>query len=405
MLGAIEDIVRRGRARGLGVTMITQRPSVLNKNVLTQIEVLVALRLTAPLDQKAVDEWVKTNAEEGQREEFLTNIGSLDIGTAYFWSPGWLKIFKKVKVRRRKTLDSSSTPVAGQEVVKPEKMAEVNLQAIRDQLGAAVEEVESNDPKALKKKIKELEAELAKKPKPVETVEIPVIPDHISKSIFKMASELKEIANTLEEILIDEAKKLTPTFKEIREKNEGFAKGGIITNPGPILVGEHGIENLLVPGISKYAGSLLHVFKQRYPMQVSRSQLAILSGRKPRSSAFGAAIAELISAGYVQNDDGRYELTKLATDNLDLNNFAEKPNAQDIRSMWLNALPTYERDLLNVILQHRDGITKNDLARQSGRSITSSGFGGAISTLKKNGLVFVKDDKISPAETFYEGNK
>src|SRR5258707_5634399 len=46
MLGAIEDLVRRGRARGIGVTMITQRPAVLNKNVLTQIEVLVAMRLT-----------------------------------------------------------------------------------------------------------------------------------------------------------------------------------------------------------------------------------------------------------------------------------------------------------------------------------------------------------------------
>lgn len=51
MLGAIEDLVRRGRARGIGVTLITQRPAVLNKNVLTQIEVLVAMRLTSPQDR------------------------------------------------------------------------------------------------------------------------------------------------------------------------------------------------------------------------------------------------------------------------------------------------------------------------------------------------------------------
>jgi DNA helicase HerA-like ATPase len=42
MLGAMEDIVRRGRKRGIGCTLITQRPAVLNKNVLTQCEVLVA---------------------------------------------------------------------------------------------------------------------------------------------------------------------------------------------------------------------------------------------------------------------------------------------------------------------------------------------------------------------------
>lgn len=36
MRGAIEQIVRRGRSRGLGVTLITQRSAVLNKDVLTQ---------------------------------------------------------------------------------------------------------------------------------------------------------------------------------------------------------------------------------------------------------------------------------------------------------------------------------------------------------------------------------
>jgi uncharacterized protein len=44
MLGAMEDLVRRGRARGLGVSLVTQRAAVLNKDLLTQVEVLVALR-------------------------------------------------------------------------------------------------------------------------------------------------------------------------------------------------------------------------------------------------------------------------------------------------------------------------------------------------------------------------
>jgi uncharacterized protein len=35
MLGAVEDLVRRGRARGIGVTLVTQRSAVLNKDVPT----------------------------------------------------------------------------------------------------------------------------------------------------------------------------------------------------------------------------------------------------------------------------------------------------------------------------------------------------------------------------------
>ncbi len=42
ILGAMEDIVRRGRKRGIGCTMITQRPAVINKNVLTQFNCIKA---------------------------------------------------------------------------------------------------------------------------------------------------------------------------------------------------------------------------------------------------------------------------------------------------------------------------------------------------------------------------
>jgi len=44
MLGAVEDLVRRGGQRGIGVVMLRQRAAVLNKNVLTQIGILIVLR-------------------------------------------------------------------------------------------------------------------------------------------------------------------------------------------------------------------------------------------------------------------------------------------------------------------------------------------------------------------------
>jgi DNA helicase HerA-like ATPase len=40
MLGAAEDIVRRGGQRGIGCVLVTQRSAVLNKNVLTQAQIL-----------------------------------------------------------------------------------------------------------------------------------------------------------------------------------------------------------------------------------------------------------------------------------------------------------------------------------------------------------------------------
>ena len=46
----MQDIVRRGRKKGIGCTLITQRPAVLSKDVLTQCEVLCVLRLVHPVD-------------------------------------------------------------------------------------------------------------------------------------------------------------------------------------------------------------------------------------------------------------------------------------------------------------------------------------------------------------------
>jgi DNA helicase HerA-like ATPase len=47
MLGVVQDLVRRGRARGIGVTLVTQRAAVLWKDVLTQVEVLVVKAIAA----------------------------------------------------------------------------------------------------------------------------------------------------------------------------------------------------------------------------------------------------------------------------------------------------------------------------------------------------------------------
>jgi DNA helicase HerA-like ATPase len=111
-LDALEEIVRRGRSRGLGVTLSTQRASVLNKNVLTQVEMLVLLRMTSPQDRQAVREWVLVKGDEDEAYELLDSLPTLERGEAWFWSPGWLNLLRRAKVRHRQTFDSSKTPEA-----------------------------------------------------------------------------------------------------------------------------------------------------------------------------------------------------------------------------------------------------------------------------------------------------
>jgi hypothetical protein len=157
MVGAIQQLVRQGRSSGFGVTLIDQRPATVNKDVLTQLELLVAHRISSPQDRKAIEAWVEQHDTEDVGETFLSSIASLPQGTAWFWSPGWLNVFSKAAVRERSTYDSSRTPKPGEILVTPKKVADVDLIALKTKLAATIEKARADDPVALKKRIAELE--------------------------------------------------------------------------------------------------------------------------------------------------------------------------------------------------------------------------------------------------------
>lgn len=124
----------------------------------------------------------------------------------------------------------------------------------------------------------------------------------------------------------------------------------------------------------------------RHPMELTRTQVATLSGRSTRSSAFGEAMAEIMRSGWAEKHGSQYRLTDAG---LDLVGADVPPplSGSELRSMWLSKLPGYESDLLAVLIEaHPDELTRDDLAARAGRSITSSAFGEAVSTLVKNRL-------------------
>lgn len=155
-VGAVQQIVRQGRSSGFGIGLIDQRAATVNKDVLAQLEMLVVHRTTGPQDRKALQEWIVAHDTAGREKEFLGSLASLAQGEAWFWSPGWLDLFKKVQVRKRRTFDSSRTPRAGEVVVTPKKIAEVDLDALRTKLAATLEKAKADDPKELRRQIAEL---------------------------------------------------------------------------------------------------------------------------------------------------------------------------------------------------------------------------------------------------------
>jgi hypothetical protein len=188
MLGAAEDIVRRGGQRGIGCILVTQRSAVLNKNVLTQAQMLVALRTIAPQDLTAMKAWIDVHGTAEQRQVLMDSLPALPIGDAWFWSPGWPTeegIFRRAHVSPIETFDSAATPKPGEKKIIPRNLADVDLEALKGQMAATIEKAKKDDPTVLRKEITRLQGELAKQPEPkqvrdsigvrIERIEVPAI--------------------------------------------------------------------------------------------------------------------------------------------------------------------------------------------------------------------------------------
>ena len=109
LLGRVEEIVRRGRVRGFVPWLITQRPAVLHKDVLSQADILVSMKLTSSQDRAAVGRWIEGQADRAEGRHILGALPRLARGEGWVWVPSD-GVLEKVSFPRILTLDSSQTP-------------------------------------------------------------------------------------------------------------------------------------------------------------------------------------------------------------------------------------------------------------------------------------------------------
>jgi hypothetical protein len=98
-----------GRNRGYGLTLIAQRTAQVDKDVLTQANSLLLLRLAASLDRKTITEWVASNSAEIDTKKVLAYLAEAENGEGMLWAPTWLKDrprserYVKIKIGLRET--------------------------------------------------------------------------------------------------------------------------------------------------------------------------------------------------------------------------------------------------------------------------------------------------------------
>jgi uncharacterized protein YbcI len=403
MLGAFEALVRRGGIRGIGTTLITQRPAILNKNVLTQSECLIVLQMNAPQDQDAIDDWVKRNGTPAQRDMIMKSMASLSKGEAWFWSPSWLRVFKKVQIRERRTFNSSATPKPGEKTVVPQKLAPVDIEHLTKEIAATIERAAENDPTNLKRKINELKQTVTKleqaKPKVEATVKQEKVP-YLTPSQEGLIVTLSKALTAVEQKLA-EANRFMQTVSALKQDVVGHLESAkqvlsstmraqVLPAPRPtpsappLRIPMQPDESAGAYGLSKCERAILTVLAQ-YPQGRSVVQIAVITGYSSTSGGFKNALSILRTKGFIT----RHPVVQATEEGMSaLGSWEPLPTGQELCRHWLNKLPKCEAQILGHLADvYPNYNTAQEIAESLGYSPTSGGFKNALSRLRTLELI------------------
>ncbi len=413
LVGAVNDLVRKGRARGIGVTLISQRPALISKDVLTQVETLVAHRMTGPQDRDAIERWIEHNATGG--DDVLASLQLLEDGEAWVWSPSWLKVMERTRVSLRETFDSSATPKAGERVVAPKRAAEVDLAALRERLSATIEKAKADDPRELRRRIAELEK---KQPAPAKVE--PAMTKEQEHALAEMRDSIVGIRACLPKLEdgVKVASQLFGDFKRDAEKmvarvEKLTAQVGTVHAPRPVNGARNGSHAPRpAPRAPVAAGSgepmkggyrRILLALARYG-ECSKSRLAILTRYTSTGGGFNNYLSDMRkNLGYITGDgEGPYAITDAGLSAL--GSFDPLPETADaLFEDWLRhpELKKAHRAIMAVLKgSARSRLTREEIAERCEPSYepTGGGFLNAISRLRTLGIIEGDRDEISLVE-------
>lgn len=403
MLHTYDNIVRRGGIRGIGVTMITQRPAVLNKNILTQCETLIILQMSGSQDIDAIEHWMRIHGSEEERKRLLTSVPTLQRGEAWVWSPSWLQICRRVQIRERETFNSSATPKAGEIQVAPKKLAPVDIEALGEQIKATVQKQKENDPAELKKEIDKLRRSLASATiQKVETKEVRVITDDDLMAIKNLADAfepLRAISVGVSEQVNEMAGKIIKLYLMLENTKNG-QNVSHIAPPKPLQRApvEERQPNHVYSEESKQLGKCeREILKVLGAYRLAtKNKVAIIAGYSPNSGSFRNALSKLRSLGLIHSG----EPISITQSGLAVAPSDMPPTGQELFDSWMRhpALGLSERRIMQVLKGGWE-MTKEAVAEQSGYAVTSGSFRNSLSKLRTLELIN-RGDPIRLAEEF-----
>lgn len=433
---------------------MTQRSAVLNKNVLTQAQMLVALRTIAPQDLAAMNAWVDVHGTEEQKRTLMESLPSLPIGDAWFWSPGWPTtegIFQRVHVLPIETFDSGATPKAGEKRIEPKQAADVDLDALKRQMAATIEKAKADDPRELRKQIAELKKQLSSTPVTLPTerqaASTPVLTDADRARLEKLSTSIEQAASLMHEDLVLAGERVKSQLElvageyvtlviETASRAENALKaqlskvsiqkilGKLATVPAPPpihpttppsaprspqarrvapapatsrparLVSPNGDRSVGNSGLRR----MLIALAQR-PNGLTRAQVGIRAGLSPRTGTFATYLGKMRSSGWVADAGETIRITEAGLEAL--GEFTPLPEGEDLAAYWIHELGGGAGRMLQAIVNaYPNTLSREALGQAANLSEKTGTFATYLGKLRGLELVSSRGEIRASEELF-----
>jgi Helicase HerA, central domain len=379
LLGHIEEIVRRGRVRGFIPWLITQRPAVVHKDVLSQADILIAMKLTASQDRDAIGAWIEGQADRQEGKRILGDLPRLQRGEGYLWAPGH-GILDRATFPLIRTFDSSRTPKRGERLASPRTLAEVDLTAIIAAL-AAVESEDPEKPKDNRRQV-QLERELAQAKARIELLE------QENRALNSRLVSIAAFAAGTVPAIVDDASHTAP-----RPKAEAKP-------PRPLRIVTSNVPATFGDSLHPAARKLLLALAQHAPARFTWGQAATLAGLKPSGGHFNAGRKSLRESGYIEETNDLLSATASG-----LKAAGEVPPAPSTPAerlaLWCDRLPTPAPEMLRTLAAQGERYMEADeLAAMLGKKSSGGHWNSGIALLRNNGLIETDGRRYRTATLF-----
>lgn len=356
MLHAANALVSGGRSRGLRVVLISQRPAKLHKDSLSQCETLLAMRLVAPQDRQAIRAWIEDNADAAKGQEIISSLATLKTGQGWIWAPQ-LDLLERISFPAIRTFDSMRAP-DGDEVAA-QVLAPIDRDAIAEKLRTVGADIEASDPKMLRKRIADLEAELATaKRAGADPADLEAARQQGYQRGLDLAAEAQRAL--LAKIGLDLEAAVQRILNDAHPENPVPAvlpPGKAMARPEPLAkargngaspVPAHGRQidgrassAALSAGQAKILAALI-----QYPNGLTREQLTVLAGYK--RSTRDLYLQQLQRADLITASDGRLFAT--GAGRMALPDAEPLPRGRALQQHWLTRLPAGERKVFEALI-------------------------------------------------------